>query len=106
PDFFVVNVYVPNSQRDLTRLTYRQDWDRSFLGYLKNLQRTKPVIFCGDFNVAHAEIDLAHPSKHLQSHGFTAEERSGFGALIEAGFVDTFREFEKAGGHYTWWSPL
>jgi exodeoxyribonuclease-3 len=106
PDFFVVNVYVPNSQRALTRLAYRQDWDREFLDYLKGLEHKKPVIFCGDFNVAHTEIDLANPKDNLHTHGFTPEERQGFGALVEAGFVDTFREFEKAGGYYTWWSPL
>ena len=105
-DFFLVNVYVPNSKRDLSRLTYRQKWDRDFLRYLKNLEKKKPVIFCGDLNVAHAEIDLANPRANIHNHGFTAEERAGFSALVEAGFVDTFREFEKGGGHYTWWSPM
>ena len=105
-DFFVVNVYVPNSQRELTRLAYRQQWDRDFLRYLKNLERTKPVIFCGDLNVAHAEIDLANPKANMKNHGFTPEERTGFSTVIEAGFIDTFREFEKGGGHYTWWSPM
>ncbi len=106
PDFFVVNVYVPNSKRELTRLPYRQQWDRDFLRYLKKLERRKPVIFCGDLNVAHTEIDLANPKDNVRNHGFTIEERTGFGALIKAGFIDTFREFEKAGGHYTWWSPM
>ncbi len=106
PDFFVVNVYVPNSKRELTRLPYRQQWDRDFLRYLKKLERRKPVIFCGDLNVAHTEIDLANPKANVRNHGFTIEERTGFGALIKAGFIDTFREFEKAGGHYTWWSPM
>ena len=105
-DFFLVNVYVPNSQRELTRLDYRQQWDRDFLAHLKALERTKPVIFCGDLNVAHTEIDLARPKANLKTHGFTPEERAGFGALVEAGFVDTFREFEKGGGHYTWWSQM
>jgi len=105
-DFFVVNAYVPNSQRGLTRLAYRQDWDQSVLAWLKELECKKPVIFCGDFNVAHTEIDLANPRGNLRAHGFTPEERAGFSALIETGFVDTFREFEKEGGHYTWWSPL
>jgi exodeoxyribonuclease-3 len=105
-DFFVVNVYVPNSQRELTRLPYRQQWDRDFLRYLKRLERRKPVIFCGDLNVAHTELDLAHPRANLHNHGFTAEERAGFSAFVKAGFVDTFREFEKGGGHYTWWSPM
>ena len=105
-DFFLVNVYVPNSQRELTRLDYRQQWDRDFLAWLKSLERTKPVIFCGDLNVAHTEIDLARPKDNVRNHGFTIEERTGFGSLIEAGFVDTFREFEKGGGHYTWWSQM
>jgi exodeoxyribonuclease-3 len=105
-DFFVVNVYVPNSQRELTRLAYRQQWDRDFLRYLKKLERRKPVIFCGDLNVAHMEIDLANPKANMKNHGFTPEERAGFSTIIEADFVDTFREFEKGGGHYTWWSPM
>ena len=106
PDFFVVNVYVPNSQRELTRLAYRQEWDRAFLGYLRKLERRKPVIFCGDLNVAHTELDLANAKSNLGSHGFTLEERAGFGSFIKAGFLDAFREFEKGGGHYTWWSPM
>jgi len=105
-DFFLVNVYVPNSQRELGRLAYRQQWDRDFLRYLKKLERRKPVIFCGDLNVAHAEIDLANPKANVGNHGFTLEERAGFSALVKAGFLDTFREFEKGGGHYTWWSPM
>src|ERR1041385_1032927 len=74
-DYYVVNVYVPNSQRELTRLEYRQDWDRCFLEHLKKLEQKKPLIFCGDFNVAHTELDLANPSKNLGTHGFTREER-------------------------------
>ncbi len=105
-DFFLVNVYVPNSQRELTRLAYRQAWDRDFLRFLRKLQRRKPVIFCGDLNVAHTELDLANPKANIHHHGFTPEERAGFSALVRAGFVDTFREFEKGGGHYTWWSPM
>ena len=105
-EFYVVNVYVPNSQRELTRLAYRQQWDRDFRRYLKKLDRKKPVIFCGDFNVAHTELDLTNPKSNLGEHGFTLEERAGFSALIKAGFIDTFREFEKGGGHYTWWSPM
>lgn len=103
-DFFLVNVYVPNSKRDLSRLTYRQQWDKDFLAYLKNLEKKKPVVFGGDLNVAHTEIDLANPKANIRNHGFTIEERNGFGAFVAAGFVDTFREFEKGGGHYTWWS--
>jgi len=103
-DFFLVNVYVPNSKRDLSRLEYRQKWDRDFLAYLKYLEQKKPVIFCGDLNVAHREIDLANPKANVRNHGFTVEERNGFSAFIASGFVDTFREFEPGGGHYTWWS--
>ncbi len=105
-DFFVVNVYVPNSKRDLSRLDFRQEWDRGFLKYLKRLEKKKPVIFCGDLNVAHTEIDLANPKANTKNHGFTPEERRGFDALVKADLVDTFRVFEKAGGHYTWWSPM
>ena len=105
--FFVVNVYVPNSKRDLSRLPYRQkEWDVDFLKYLKSLKKTKPVIFCGDLNVAHVEIDLTYPKANVHNHGFTAEEREGFDNFIKAGFIDTFREFEKQGGHYTWWSQF
>jgi exodeoxyribonuclease-3 len=105
-DFFLVNVYVPNSKRELTRLPYRQQWDRDFLAYLKKLERTKPVIWCGDLNVAHTEIDLARPRDNVKNHGFTPEERAGFDAFVGAGFVDAFRVFEKGGGHYTWWSQM
>jgi len=105
-DMFVVNVYVPNSKRDLSRLPYRQEWDRAFLAYLRRLEKKKPVIFCGDLNVAHAEIDLARPKGNEKNHGFTPEERAGFDAVVKAGFVDTFRHFEKSGGHYTWWSVM
>ncbi|MGE4178451.1 MAG: exodeoxyribonuclease III, partial [Limisphaerales bacterium] len=105
-DYFVVNVYVPNSQRELTRLPYRMEWDRAFLAYLRRLGRAKPVVVCGDLNVAHTEIDLANPKANVRNHGFTVEERAGLTAVIDAGFVDTFREFEKGGGHYTWWSPM
>ena len=105
-DFFLVNVYVPNSKRELTRLPYRQQWDRDFLAHLKHLEQTKPVIWCGDLNVAHTALDLANPKANVKNHGFTPEERAGFDASVSAGFVDSFREFEKAGGHYTWWSPM
>lgn len=104
--FFLVNVYVPNSQRELGRLPYRQEWDRDFLAYLKELEKTKPVVFCGDLNVAHREIDLARPKDNVKNHGFTPEERAGFDAVVKAGFIDTFRAFEVGGGHYTWWSQM
>ena len=105
-DFFLVNVYVPNSKRELTRLPYRQQWDQDFLRFLKKLEKNKPVLFCGDLNVAHTEIDLANPKANVKNHGFTPEERAGFSAFVAAGFLDTFREFEKGGGHYTWWSQM
>jgi exodeoxyribonuclease-3 len=104
--FHLVNVYVPNAKRDLSRLPYRQKWDRDFLAYLKRLERKKPVVFCGDLNVAHTEIDLANPKANVHNHGFTAEERAGFSAFVKAGFVDTLRVFEPGPGHYTWWSQM
>ena len=105
-DFFLVNVYVPNSKRELTRLPYRQEWDADFLRFLKKREKKKPVVFCGDLNVAHTEIDLANPKANVKNHGFTPEERAGFSAFVSAGFLDTFREFEPGGQHYTWWSPM
>ena len=107
PKFFLVNVYVPNSKRKLERLSYRtEEWDVDFLKYLKKLEKKKPVIFCGDLNVAHTEIDLANPKGNVKNHGFTPEERAQFENVLKAGFLDTFREFEKGGDHYTWWSPM
>ncbi len=107
PNFFLVDVYVPNSKRDLSRLPYREkEWDVDFLAYLKKLEKTKPVITCGDFNVAHKESDLAHPETNHRNHGFTDEERAGFENLVKSGFMDTFRELHDGNGHYTWWSPF
>ncbi|HVW20116.1 MAG TPA: exodeoxyribonuclease III [Opitutaceae bacterium] len=108
PDFWLVNVYQPNSQRGLTRLSYRTlEWDPAFLNFLRKLGRKgKPVLFCGDLNVAHTEIDLANPRSNRRNAGFTDEERNNFSALLERGFVDTFREFEKGPGHYSWWSRM
>ena len=108
PDFRLVNVYQPNSQRGLARLAYRTGaWDPAFLAFLKKLERKgKPVIFCGDLNVAHEEIDLANPKSNRRNAGFTDEERSNFTRLLSRGFVDTFRAFEKGPGHYTWWSQM
>lgn len=103
-DFYVVSVYVPNSKDDLSRLTYRQKWDADFLMFLKFLDKDKPVIFCGDFNVAHKPIDLARPEQNEGKHGYTAEERRGFQAFIDGGFVDTFRLFNNEPKQYTWWS--
>jgi exodeoxyribonuclease-3 len=106
-DFFVINVYQPNSQRGLTRLDYRtQAWDPAFLAYLQKLEKKKPVVFCGDLNVAHAEIDLKNPRTNRRNAGFTDEERANFSALLAKGFVDTFREFEPGPDHYTWWSQM
>ncbi|MDP6845905.1 MAG: exodeoxyribonuclease III [Candidatus Nanoarchaeia archaeon] len=105
-DFYLVNVYTPNSQRGLTRLTYRQKWDRAFLKYLKELEKEKPVVLCGDLNVAHKEIDLARPKNNKKNAGFTEEERKGMDNYVKAGFVDTFRMFTEKGGHYSWWSYM
>lgn len=104
-DFFVINVYTPNSKPDLSRLTLRhKHWDPAFLSYCKLLERKKPVIFCGDLNVAHTSDDLANPKENDGKHGFTKEERQGIDKLIAAGFVDVFRRFTKGKDHYTWWS--
>jgi exodeoxyribonuclease-3 len=105
-DYFVVNCYTPNSKRDLSRLDYRQEWDRAFLRHLKKLEKKKPVIFCGDINVAHTPDDLARPKGNEKTHGFTLEERTGFTNLVNAGFIDTFREFHQGNGHYSWWSNM
>ncbi|HCJ11697.1 MAG: exodeoxyribonuclease III [Verrucomicrobia bacterium GWF2_51_19] len=104
-DFYLVNVYVPNAQAELTRLPFRMRWDKEFRAYLCALKAQKGVILCGDLNVAHAEIDLVHPEANHFNAGFTDEERAGFSALLDAGFVDVFRETHPAQkGHYTWWS--
>ena len=107
-DFTLVNVYQPNSQRGLTRLDYRtREWDPAFLAFLKKLgKKGKPVLFCGDLNVAHTELDLANPKTNRRNAGFTDEERANFTAVLDAGFVDTFRHFEKGPGHYSWWSQM
>jgi exodeoxyribonuclease III len=102
--FLLVNVYTPNSRRDLSRLPFRILWDRAFLRFIKGLEKRKPVVLCGDINVAHEEIDLAHPKENRGVHGFTDEERAGFSRILGAGFLDTFRLFHPEGGNYTWWS--
>lgn len=105
-DFWVVTVYTPNSKRDLSRLELRhQRWDQAFRAYLEQLQISKPVLVCGDFNAAHKEIDLARPKDNMKNAGFTAEEREGFDQLVQAGFADIFRRDnpEKTGA-YTWWT--
>ncbi len=104
-DFYFVTVYTPNSKDDLSRISLRhKQWDPAFLAYMKLLEKKKPVIFTGDLNVAHTELDLANPKPNMGKKGFTMEERSGIDAFIQAGFVDTFRLFTEGGGHYTWWS--
>lgn len=105
-DFYVANVYTPNAKPDLSRLKFRhKDWDPAFLEYMKQLEKKKPVLFCGDLNVAHTEEDLANPEANVGEHGFTDEEREGIDKVIKAGFVDSFRHFTPKGkGHYTWWS--
>jgi len=103
--FYLLTVYTPNSKRDLTRLPLRSEkWDPAFLKYIVRRNEKKPVIFTGDLNVAHTEIDLANPKANKGKHGFTDEERAGFDNFLEAGFVDTFRLFNQDGGNYTWWT--
>lgn len=104
-DFYVVSVYTPNSKGDLTRLKLRHEaWDRAFFDYVKLLEKSKPVIFCGDLNVAHTEDDLANPKPNVGKHGFTDEERQGIQNVLDYGMVDTFREFTIGNGHYSWWT--
>ncbi|HEY4511513.1 MAG TPA: exodeoxyribonuclease III [Candidatus Paceibacterota bacterium] len=103
--FFVVTVYTPNAKDDLSRIPLRyKQWDPAFLAYCKELEKKKPVVFCGDLNVAHTPDDLARPDANEGLKGFTEEERLGFQAFIDAGFIDTFRIFTKGNGHYSWWS--
>lgn len=107
PRFYVVTVYTPNAKDDLSRLALRyQHWDPAFLAYCRSLEKSKPVVFCGDLNVAHTEQDLANPKSNRGRKGFTEEERRGFQNLLDAGFIDTFRLFKQGNGHYTWWSPF
>lgn len=105
-DFYLVNVYTPNSKDDLSRIPLRHKlWDPAFLEYVKDLERRgKPVIFCGDLNVAHTPLDLARPKENEGRKGFTQEEREGIDNIISAGYLDTFRMFTKGGGHYSWWT--
>lgn len=104
-DFYYVNSYIPNSKDDLSRLPYRQEWDRAMRHFLSELQKHKPVIFCGDLNVAHQPIDLKNPKQNEGVHGFTLEERHGFDKFLEMGLVDVFRQKNPAlEWAYTWWS--
>ena len=103
--FFVVTVYTPNAKDDLSRLQLRhKHWDPAFLAYCQQLQKKKPLVFCGDLNVAHTELDLANPKPNRGKKGFTDEERQGFQNFVDAKFVDTLRLFKQGNGHYTWWS--
>lgn len=104
-DFFFTTVYTPNSQSELARLDYRMKWEDDFLAFQKELEKKKPVIFCGDLNVAHKEIDLKNPKTNRKNAGFTDEERGKFSHLLEQGFIDTFRYFyPEQEGIYSWWS--
>lgn len=104
-DFYVVTCYTPNSKDDLSRLPLRhKGWDPAFLAYCKELEKHKPVIFCGDLNAAHTADDLANPKANQDKKGFTVEEREGIDKMIAAGFTDTFRLFTKGNSHYSWWS--
>jgi exodeoxyribonuclease III len=105
PEFYVVTVYTPNAKDDLGRLVLRhKHWDPAFLDYCKQLEKKKPVVFCGDLNVAHTELDLANPKPNRGKKGFTDEERAGFQRFVDAGFIDTLRMFKQGNGHYSWWS--
>ena len=102
--FYISTVYTPNAKEGLARIPMRQQWDPAYLEYMTKLQKIKPVIFCGDFNVAHTELDLSRPKPNKGKKGFTDEERSGFDDMLKAGFKDTFRMFNTEGENYTWWS--
>ncbi len=104
-NYYLITCYTPNSQSELARLSYRMEWEDAFLQYLKGLEEKKPVIFCGDLNVAHKEIDLKNPKTNRKNAGFTDEEREKFSVLLENGFIDTFRYFyPEQEGIYSWWS--
>ena len=104
-DFWLLTVYTPNSQNELARISYRMEWEDDFRAYLKKLEETKPVIVCGDLNVAHTEIDLKNPKSNRKSAGFSDEERSKFTQLLDSGYIDTFRFFHPdVTGRYSWWS--
>lgn len=103
-DFYLVNVYVPNAQSELARLDYRMEWEDAFLEYVSGLDKIKPVVICGDMNVAHNEIDLKNPKTNRNNPGFSDSERSAFGRLLEAGFVDTYRHLHPDTQKFSWWS--
>ncbi|MFH0868617.1 MAG: exodeoxyribonuclease III [archaeon] len=103
-DFYLINVYFPHSSRDLSRLNFKLRFNKTFADYCKNLEKKKPLIIAGDFNVAHDEIDLANPKQNMKNAGFTPGERFWFTDFLKSGLVDTFRIFTQGNGHYTWWS--
>ena len=103
-EFFVSCVYTPNAKDDLSRIPMRQNWDPAYLEFMRQLKKQKPVVFCGDLNVAHTPLDLARPKENEGKKGFTAEERSGIDSMLASGFVDSFRHFNQEGDNYTWWS--
>lgn len=103
-DFYVVTAYTPNAKDDLTRIPLRQEWDAAVTDYCASLNKKKPVLYCGDMNVAHTELDLANPKPNKGKKGFTTEERSGFDNWLAAGFADVYRRDHEGNGHYTWWS--
>lgn len=102
--FFLVNAYFPNSRRELARLDFKLKFNKLFSSFCKKLEKKKPVVITGDFNVAHQEIDIKNPKQNEKNAGFTIEERNWFEKFLDKGYVDTFREFVKEGGHYTWWT--
>jgi exodeoxyribonuclease-3 len=104
PKFHLVNVYTPNSQAELARLPYRLEWDAAFLRHIKKLEKTKPVLVCGDLNCAHEEIDLANPKSNRNNPGFSDAERASFGNFMKNGMYDVFRHFDPSPGRYTWWT--
>nr|WP_207718918.1 exodeoxyribonuclease III [Oribacterium sp. oral taxon 102] len=104
PDCYVLTVYVPNSQNELKRLPYRMEWEDAWRGYILGLEKEKPVIYCGDLNVAHEEIDLKNPATNHNSAGFSDEERAKFSQLLDSGYVDSFRHFHPEAEEYSWWS--
>lgn len=105
-EFYLINEYVPNVKRDLSRLEYRMKWEDDFKAYLKKLEKTKPVVVCGDFNVAHNEIDIKNAKSNRGNAGFTDEERAKFTELLDSGFVDTFRYYNPDKVQYSWWSYM
>lgn len=103
-DFFLINAYFPHSHRELKRLDFKLQFNKEFLEFCKKLEKTKPIIVASDFNVAYTELDLTNPKSNQKNAGFTQEERSWFDGFLKEGFIDTYREFVKEGGHYTWWA--